>query len=112
METNNKIIEIYQTKDGRRPYEEWLNNLKDKVVRARIRARIDKVEVGNFGNYRFLGDGVSELKFTFGPGFRVYYALDGEKVVLLLIGGDKSSQQDDISIAKKYWFDHKERENE
>ena len=112
MEAKERTIEIYEQADGKRPYEIWLNNLKDAVSRARIRARIDKVETGNFGDFRSVGDGVSELKFTFGAGFRVYYALNDETMVLLLIGGDKSSQEKDIVRAKEFWSDYKERTNE
>jgi putative addiction module killer protein len=82
------------------------------MSRARIRSRIDKVETGNFGDFRSVGNGVSELRFTFGAGFRVYYGLKGETIVILLIGGDKSSQEKDIEKAKEFWADYKERENE
>jgi putative addiction module killer protein len=70
------------------------------------------VETGNFGDFRSVGDGVSELRFTFGAGFRVYYGLKGETIVILLIGGDKSGQEKDIEKAKEFWADYKERENE
>jgi putative addiction module killer protein len=61
------------------------------------------------GNNRFVGDGVYELKIDYGPGYRVYYALDGKAVVLLLLGGDKSTQEKDIVQAKTYWTDYKRR---
>lgn len=112
MEAIKRKIEIYEQIDGKKPFESWINNLKDAMSRARIRARIDKVETGNFGDFRSVGDGVSELRFTFGSGFRVYYALKSETVVILLIGGDKSSQEKDIERAKEFWADYKERENE
>ncbi len=89
-----------------------LNGLKDRMSRARIRARIDKVALGNFGDYKSVGDGVNELRFTFGPGYRVYYGLDGEKIILLLFGGEKSTQEKDIKKAKEYWKDYKERSHE
>lgn len=97
---------------GKKPFEEWLENLKDSISRARIRARIDQVAIGNFGDSKTVGNGVSELRFSFGPGFRIYYAIDGEALVLLLAGGDKSSQEDDITRAKKYWNNYKERSDE
>lgn len=112
MEIKERTIEIYEQVDGKKPYEEWLNDLKDGMSRARIRARIDKVATGNFGDHKPVGDSVSELRFTFGPGFRVYYALKNETIVLLLIGGDKSSQEKDIEKAKEFWSDYKERTNE
>lgn len=101
MAVSPRKIIIYERIDGKRPFEEWLKNLKDGLSRARIRARIDKVAFGNFGDFKAIGDGISELRYTFGPGFRVYYALKDETIVLLLIGGDKSSQENDIEKAKK-----------
>jgi putative addiction module killer protein len=112
MEVKQRTIEIYEQVDGKQPYESWLSELKDPMSRARIRSRIDKVETGNFGDFRSVGDGVSELRFTFGAGFRIYYGLKGETIVILLIGGDKSSQEKDIEKAKEFWSDYKERENE
>ena len=82
----------------------------DDVTRAKIRIRLDRVRLGNLGKNRNLGEGVYELKIDYGPGYRVYYALNGKTVVLLLLGGDKSTQKKDILQAKVYWEDHKERE--
>ena len=73
---------------------------------ARIRARIDRIEEGNLGQYKALGMGLFELKFNFGPGYRVYFAVDGDVVILLLSGGDKGSQRRDIENARKYWTDY------
>lgn len=81
---------------------------RDKVAVYRIRARLDRVELGNFGMAKPVGDGVSELKVDHGPGYRAYYAMNGKTVVLLLIGGDKSTQQKDIETAKAYWKRQKE----
>jgi putative addiction module killer protein len=111
MEVKERSIKTYEQADGKKPFEEWLNDLKDGLSRARIRSRLDKVATGNFGDFRSVGDGVSELRFTFGPGFRVYYALKDEVIVVLLIGGDKSSQEKDIEKAKELWNDYKERTN-
>ena len=74
---------------------------------ARIYIRIERAEGGNFGNHRSVGEGVMELKVPVGPGYRVYYALDGTDVILLLMGGEKSTQEKDIAVAKKYWSAHK-----
>ena len=82
----------------------------DDVTRAKIRIRLDRVRLGNLGKNRNLGEGVYELKIDYGQGYRVYYALSGKTVVLLLLGGDKSTQGKDILQAKTYWKDHKERE--
>jgi putative addiction module killer protein len=112
VEINHRSIEIYEQADGKRPYENWLNNLKDKMARARIRARIDKVATGNFGDCKSIDKGIFELRLNFGPGFRIYYAFKNETIVILLIGGDKSSQSKDIEKAKVYWNDFQERADE
>ena len=80
-------------------YREWIDALKDKAGRARILMRVDRLVHGNAGAHRNLTDGISELKIDFGPGYRVYYAQRGERLLLLLCGGDKSSQQKDIAAA-------------
>lgn len=80
-------------------YREWINALRDRVGRARIQVRVDRLVHGNPGEHRNLTEGVSELKIKFGPGYRVYYAKHGERLLLLLVGGDKSSQDDDIALA-------------
>lgn len=79
---------------------DWLVNLRDVVARARIAKRIDRVAAGNFGDAKSVGDGVGELRFTFGPGYRVYYTRRGDVVVILLCGGDKGTQAKDIEQAK------------
>ena len=80
-------------------YRDWLDSLKDRMGRARILVRVDRLIDGNPGQHRDLTDGVSELKIDVGPGYRVYYTQRGTRILLLLIGGDKSSQQKDISLA-------------
>jgi len=80
-------------------YREWLDSLKDRAGRARILVRVDRLIHGNPGQHRDLTDGVSELKIDCGPGYRVYYALRGTNLLLLLAGGDKSTQQKDIAMA-------------
>ena len=80
-------------------YREWIDALKDRAGRARILVRVDRLIHGNPGQHRDLSDGVSELKIEFGPGYRVYYAQRGTRLVLLLAGGDKATQQKDIAKA-------------
>jgi len=101
-----KVLKIYITSDGKQPYSEWLRNLRDTMTVARIRTRIDRIEEGNLGQYKSLGTGLFEFKFSFGPGYRVYFAVDGDKIVLLLSGGDKGSQRKDIEKAREYWTDY------
>jgi putative addiction module killer protein len=80
-------------------YRDWINTLKDRAARARIQMRVDRLVHGNPGQHRNLTEGVSELKVDVGPGYRVYYTQRGQEFILLLVGGDKSSQQQDIALA-------------
>jgi len=82
-------------------FSNWLNGLRDRQARARITVRIERVEAGNFGDHKSVGDGVSELRLSYGPGYRVYFTKQGETVVFLLCGGDKSTQAADIREAKR-----------
>lgn len=82
-------------------FKSWIKNLKDKAGAARINTRLLRLQRGNFGDHHSVGDGVSELRFMFGPGYRVYFALLNEDIILLIAGGDKSSQFDDIDKAKQ-----------
>jgi putative addiction module killer protein len=84
-------------------FSEWLKTLRDIKGRARIAARIDSARAGNFGDYKVLDDGICEMRIDVGPGYRVYYAQEGLNVYLLIVGGDKSTQQKDISKAKALW---------
>lgn len=89
-------------------YREWFTALRDPVVRARILVRVDRLIHGNPGLHRHLTDGVFELKIDVGPGYRVYYAKHGERLLLLLAGGDKSTQQHDIALAVRLSKDHED----
>jgi putative addiction module killer protein len=82
-------------------YRDWINALADRVGRARIQVRVDRLAHGNPGQHRVLTDGVCELKIDVGPGYRVYYTERGGDLIVLLAGGDKSSQQQDIKSAIK-----------
>jgi putative addiction module killer protein len=80
---------------------DWLQSLRDVRAIARIQIRIDRLALGNAGDVNSVGDGVSELRVDYGPGYRVYYAQHGKTLVVLLCGGDKRTQSSDIKIAKK-----------
>lgn len=82
-------------------FAKWLADLRDAQARARIVARLRRVTLGNLGDWKTVGDGVSELRIDHGPGYRVYFAKRGQLVVLLLCGGDKSTQARDIATAKR-----------
>ncbi len=91
------MIEIRQTGT----YETWFNKLSDSRAKARIDVRIRRLSLGNPGDVRSVGEGIMEMRVDYGPGYRVYFLQEGEKVVILLAGGDKSSQVKDIGRAKK-----------
>ena len=106
MEPIPRELLNYVTEEGRCPFEDWLNGLRDVNGRAIVRKRLNRIRVGNLGNTRSLGEGVWELKIDFGPGYRVYFGEDGPRLVILLVGGDKGSQDRDIVKAKEYWKDY------
>ena len=88
-------------------YAKWIENLKDEQAKARIFIRIDRLALGNPGDSRFLGD-ISELRIDYGPGYRVYYKDTGKEIIILLCGGDKSTQEADIKKARKIAKSYKE----
>jgi putative addiction module killer protein len=102
-------IRHYLTASGRDSYQEWLDKLKDLTGRIAIQRRVDRVATGNFGEHKFLQEGVWELKIEVGPGYRVYYAQESTRVVLLLCGGSKRTQTADLTTAVKYWLDYQRR---
>ena len=88
-------MEVRQTDE----FTRWFSRLRDNRARARIRARIDRLSEGNPGDARPVGEGVSEMRIDYGPGYRVYYSQRGQRFVMLLAGGDKSNQERDIWLA-------------
>lgn len=102
-----KKIIAYHTENGITPIREWLNSLSDKRTVTIILNRIKRLQVGNFGDCKSLGGGISELRIHYGPGFRIYYSMIGNVVILLINGGDKSTQSQDIEKAKQYLEDYK-----
>ncbi len=102
-------ISNYLTANGRDTFSEWLANLADRQARARVLVRVHRMAAGNFGDCKPIAEGVWELRIDYGPGYRVYYARVGEKLLLLLIGGDKRKQQADIDTALSYWNDWNRR---
>jgi putative addiction module killer protein len=101
-------IKYYRDARGRAPFLEWLEALGDRVARAKIKTRIDRLERGHFGDYRFLGGGVHELKIHFGPGYRIYFGIFERTIVVILHGGSKQTQERDIQTAKERWMTIKE----
>lgn len=96
MPSENEIL-IFQTD----AFRDWLDGLRDRKARLRINDRLKRLASGNTGDTRSVGDNVRELRFHFGPGYRVYYMWQGDVLVVLLNGGDKGSQRRDIALAKR-----------
>ncbi len=109
MTTNTRKIEHYNLPNGKDPFAVWLDGLKDIRARAKININIERLKSGNLSNCESAGKGVSELKINYGPGYRVYFGQVGQVLVLLLCGGDKSTQDNDIKTAHAYWDDYKRR---
>ncbi len=102
-------IEDYLSPEGFDPYADWLAGLADRQARARVLVRVLRMGAGNFGDHKPLGEGVWELRIDHGPGYRVYYARAGKRLILLLAGGDKRKQQADIATAIERWNDWQTR---
>ena len=109
-EIKRKTIKIYQNDNGGCPFISWLESL-DTTIRHRIQSRLARVAIGNLGEYKILGDGINELKFKFGSGYRIYYSELDDVIVLLLCAGDKKTQSKDIKLAKEYLIDYLKGEN-
>jgi putative addiction module killer protein len=105
------VIEIrhYVSRAGRDIFQEWLWSLSDRRTQEKIAARVARLEVGNFGDCKPLGQGLWELRIDWGPGYRIYYAIVGKELVLLVNGGDKRRQSADIELALNYLRDYRER---
>ncbi len=101
-------IRKYRLPTGVVPFDKWLNGIRDRRARGRIMIRVQRLALGLEGDWKPVGDGVRELRIPEGPGYRVYYAWDGLTIVVLLCGGDKSSQHHDIETAKIFWKDYRE----
>ena len=97
MNYNSRVIEVRQTAI----FVKWLDALRDAQARQRIVVRIRRLELGNPGDIKPVGEGVSEMRISHGPGYRLYFTRSGETIVILLCGGDKSSQARDIAIARQ-----------
>ncbi|HXR05882.1 MAG TPA: type II toxin-antitoxin system RelE/ParE family toxin [Candidatus Acidoferrum sp.] len=105
-----KDVLAYQAREGRIPFNEWLDDVGDQKAVARILARLARVRQGNLGDCKGVGEGVAELRVDYGPGYRVYFGQKGQTLVILLCGGDKRTQERDIQRAKQFWQDYNERD--
>ena len=93
--------------DGKEPFRQWVHSFRDKVIKYRIEARLKRIKYGNFGDHKRF-HGIIELRLDFGKGYRIYCGEDGYELVILLAGGDKDSQEQDIKQALEYWRDYNE----
>ncbi len=109
MESNSKQIILYADENSNEPFQAWIDQLRDKQGRRRIINRLLRVQQGNYGDVEPIGDGLSELRLFFSPGYRVYFGEDAGSIVVILCGGDKNSQNRDIEKAKTYWKEYKSR---
>jgi len=109
VETRPKELRVLVTEEGQEPFNEWLTSLRDIKTRAKIRVRLDRISLGNFGDCHGVGEGVQELRIDYGPGYRIYFGQKGTSIVLLLCGGDKSTQTKDIETAKRLWNEYRRR---
>jgi len=100
------VIEVYETKNNKLPFNEWLKEL-DSTIKQRVRTKIDKIFLGNFGDFKSIGEGINELKIDVGPGYRIYYSMIDKRTMLILCAGSKRTQKKDITKAKNYLKDFK-----
>lgn len=108
-----KLINYSLKSTKREPFSDWLDD-QDIKVQSIVFARLDRIILGNFGDCKLIkdGEGISELRIDYGPGYRIYFGRKGMDIVILLVGGDKGSQDRDIAKAKRYWRDFKEVSHE
>lgn len=102
-----RLVE-YITAEGQSPFAKWFDVLPHQPA-AKIAVALTRLELGNFSNVKSVGEGVLEYRLDFGPGYRIYFGRDNDTVIILLIGGTKQRQQNDIQSAKHYWNDYKKR---
>lgn len=96
-------IRKFRRADGVIPFDRWMARLKDERAKARVLVQVDRLRLGLAGDSRSVGEGVFELRVHEGRGYRVYFGRDGKAIVILLCGGDKSTQRRDIDLARAYW---------
>ena len=109
MDVIEREIHFYQTPGGEVPFQAWRNAQQDPIVRDLIRARLARLRAGNFGDCKFIGQGLFELRIFYGPGYRVYFGHVSARELVILNAGDKDSQARDIQKAQSYWADYRRR---
>lgn len=102
-------VHVYVDSTGKTPFTDWMEKLRDRKARVKIHTRIDRLRLGNAGDYKTLGNGLFELRIHYGPGYRIYFGKAGESLILLLCAGNKTTQRQDVNLAKQYWMDYRRR---
>jgi len=102
-------LTFYKTLDGKIPFNEWFGSLKSDESKQIVDTRMTRFQDGNLGDHKSLGGGIYEHRIHFNQGFRIYFGKRGEQIIVLLVGGEKKTQEKDILSAKKYWQDFKAR---
>ncbi len=100
-------IRKYRRADGVIPFDRWMAKLRDERAKARVLVQVDRLRLGLAGDWKSVGEGVFELRVYEGRGYRVYFGREGKAIVILLCGGDKSTQRRDIELARAYWREHR-----
>jgi putative addiction module killer protein len=108
MGERERSVTLLETESGICPFDRWYQGIKDKRARASIASKITLLQDTTYNNYKSVGEGVHELRIFLGPGYRVYFGFVGNEIVVLLAGGDKNSQEDDIRKAKGLWKEYKD----
>jgi putative addiction module killer protein len=103
MEGKERLLKKLETPEGIVPFDDWYFGLRDKKTKAIIAARLLRIQVGNLGDVKSIGEGVFEFRINFGSGFRIYFGEAGNTIVVLICAGDKSTQERDIQIAITLW---------
>ena len=104
-------VEVYETEEGKAPFQEWVDGIREKTARTLVNSQVRKAQLGNFGDWKSLtgAGGICEMRISYGPGFRIYYFVVGQKVILLLSGSTKNNQDRTIAKAKEYLADYNRR---
>lgn len=100
-------IRKFRRSDGIIPFDRWIARLRDERARTRVLIQLDRLRLGLEGDWKPVGEGVSEMRIFVGKGYRVYFGREGKTVVILLCGGDKSTQGRDVELAKSYWREYR-----
>lgn len=103
QEATARKVEVYLTRDGEDPFQEWLDGLADQRARVLIDKTIAKIRLGNLGRHKSVGEGVQEIVLDYGPGYRIYFGEHGATLVILLCGSTKKRQEKTIKEARRYW---------